>query len=285
MQLGRFKRGIYRFIGAVVKEWVVDVGRLTGLQSGGSDMKVFLEGADWEELKVALQTTDIQYCYGLNEVEILAPLANPGKVLCIGLNYLDHAAESEMKLPVEPVFFNKFATSITGPGQPIILPSISKQVDFEAELAIVIGKTGKAVTRDKAMELVAGYTVFNDVSARDLQFQDGQWVKGKALDSFAPIGPYLVTTDEISDPHQLAVRLWLNEQLMQNGNTSQMIFKIPELISYLSRFFTLEPGDIIATGTPPGVGFVRKPPVYLKDGDMVTIEIEGIGRLSNPVTG
>ncbi|HYH04488.1 MAG TPA: fumarylacetoacetate hydrolase family protein, partial [Bacillota bacterium] len=181
--------------------------------------------------------------------------------------------------------FNKFATSVTGPGQPIVLPEISTQVDYEAELAVVIGKTGKAVSEDQAMELVAGYTVFNDVSARDLQFRDGQWVKGKALDTFAPTGPYLITADQIANPHQLAIRLWLNGQLMQSGNTGQLIFKIPALISYLSQFFTLEPGDIIATGTPPGVGFARKPPVFLKAGDEVVIEIDKVGRLCNPVTG
>jgi 2-keto-4-pentenoate hydratase/2-oxohepta-3-ene-1,7-dioic acid hydratase in catechol pathway len=221
--------------------------------------------------------------YPLQELRVLAPVLNPAKIICIGLNYLDHALESGAPVPEEPVIFTKFATAIIGPEAPIILPPVTKEVDYEAELAVVIGKKGKNVPEKEAMEYVAGYTVFNDVSARDLQFRDGQWTKGKTLDTFAPMGPYLVTADEVGDPHRLAIKLWLNDRLMQDSSTEKLIFKIPVLISFLSQLFTLEPGDIIATGTPPGVGFARKPPVYLKPGDTVRITIEKIGTLVNPV--
>ena len=222
--------------------------------------------------------------YPLPELRVLAPVPNPAKIICIVLNYLDHAIEAGAAVPEEPVIFTKFATSIIGPDAPIVLPPVTKAVDYEAELAVVIGKKGKNVPEEEAMEYVAGYTVFNDVSARDLQFRDGQWTKGKALDTFAPMGPYLVTADEVGDPHRLAIRLWLNDRLMQNSSTEKLIFKVPALISFLSQLFTLEPGDIIATGTPPGVGYARKPPVYLKPGDTVRITIETIGTLVNPVT-
>lgn len=221
--------------------------------------------------------------YPLAKLQVLAPVLNPAKIVCIGLNYIDHARESGAAVPEEPVIFTKFATSITGPGAPIILPPVTNQVDYEAELAVVVGRKGKNIPEEEAMAYVAGYTVFNDVSARDLQFRDGQWTKGKALDTFAPMGPYLVTADEVGDPHRLAIKLWLNDRLMQDSSTEKLIFKIPVLISFLSRLFTLEPGDIIATGTPPGVGFARKPPVFLKPGDTVRITIEKVGTLVNPV--
>ncbi|NLY88601.1 MAG: fumarylacetoacetate hydrolase family protein [Firmicutes bacterium] len=221
--------------------------------------------------------------YPLQELQVLAPVLNPAKIICIGLNYLDHALESGAAVPEEPVIFTKFATAIVGPGAPIVLPPITKEVDYEAELAVIIGKKGKNVPEEEAMQYVAGYTVFNDVSARDLQFRDGQWTKGKTLDTFAPMGPYLVTADEVGDPHRLAIKLWLNDRLMQDSSTEKLIFKIPVLISFLSQLFTLEPGDIIATGTPPGVGFARKPPVFLKPGDTVRITIEKVGTLVNPV--
>lgn len=221
--------------------------------------------------------------YLLSELQVLAPVLNPPKIIGIGLNYLDHALESGAAVPEEPVIFTKFATAITGPGTPIVLSSVTKEADYEAELAVVIGRKGKNVPEEEALQYVAGYTVFNDVSARDLQFRDGQWTKGKVLDTFAPMGPYLVTTDEVDDPHRLAIKLWLNDRLMQDSSTEKLIFKIPMLISFLSRLFTLEPGDIIATGTPAGVGFARKPPVYLKPGDTVRITIEKIGTLVNPV--
>jgi 2-keto-4-pentenoate hydratase/2-oxohepta-3-ene-1,7-dioic acid hydratase in catechol pathway len=289
MKLGTFRQAGRRFIGMVREDRVYELEQVvklnTPLEPGVfTDLRCLMQKTDWEELKQALQKAELNGGYSLAEVETLAPVTTPGKVICIGLNYRDHAAETQMKLPGEPVFFSKFSTSVVGPGQPIVIPPVTRQVDYEAELAIVIGKRGKAVPVERAGDLIAGYMVFNDVSARDLQFRDGgQWIKGKGLDTFAPTGPYLVTADEVPDPHRLAIQLWVNGQLLQNSNTSHMIFSIPTLVSYLSQLVTLEPGDLIATGTPPGVGYTRKPPVFLKSGDEVTIEIEAVGRLSNPV--
>lgn len=223
--------------------------------------------------------------YGLNEVAVYAPILDPEKILCIGLNYLDHAKESGMEPPEQPLFFSKYASSIVGPGSPIVHPGpdLTEKLDYEVELAVVIGKTAKHVTEEEAMEYVFGYTVMNDISARDLQFQDGQWVKGKALDTFAPLGPWIVTKDEIPDPHNLRLVLAHNGEVVQDSNTSNLIFNIPQLIAYLSRLLTLRPGDIISTGTPPGVGQSRIPPRFLKPGDTVVAEVEKIGALENPV--
>jgi len=219
------------------------------------------------------------------EVKLLAPIPDPPKIICLGLNYRDHAAESGSPIPREPIIFSKYPTAIIGPEEPIVLPAVSQEVDFEAELVIVVGKRGKNIPAAGAMDYVAGYTVGHDVSARDWQLKkDGkQWMIGKTFDTFAPIGPHLVTADEAPDPHTLPIRLRLNGKTMQDSNTSQMIFKVGEVLAYLSQVFTLQPGDLIFTGTPPGVGFARKPPVFLKPGDVVEVEIEGLGVLRNPV--
>lgn len=217
------------------------------------------------------------------DVEICAPVPRPGKIICVGLNYRDHAEESGMKIPESPVIFSKFSACATAANQPIIVPGKSTQTDYEAEMAFVIGRKAKNVSREDAMNYVFGYTNFNDVSARDFQFADGQWVRGKSCDTFAPMGEYVATKDEIADPHNLNIQFRLNGKTLQNSNTNQLIFKIPEIISFLSESITFEPGDVIATGTPPGVGFAQKPPVYLKDGDVAEVEIEGLGVLSNPV--
>ena len=216
---------------------------------------------------------------------LLAPIPKPGKVLCIGLNYRDHALESGQPIPTEPVCFSKFTTSVTGPDMPVQLPSVAHKVDYEAELVVVIGKKAKNVTRENALSHVAGYTVGNDVSARDWQIgrPGGQWLLGKAPDTFAPIGPYLVTTDEIADLRNLRVQLRLNGQTMQDSNTRELIFGVDELIAHVTQLITLEPGDIIFTGTPPGVGAARKPPVFIKPGDQMEVEIEHLGVLKNPV--
>src|SRR5687767_6329405 len=214
-----------------------------------------------------------------------APVPRPGKVICIGLNYRDHAAESNMPLPEKPVVFSKFSTAVVAPGEPVVLPARSQQVDYEAELAIVIGRHAKNVSADQAYDYVLGYTAFNDVTARDLRFADGQWQRGKSCDTFAPMGQVIVTTDVITDPHKLSIRLTLNGQTMQNSNTDQLIFSVPQLIEFISESITLEPGDVIATGTPPGVGFARTPPVFLKPGDEMEVLIEGIGGLGNPIVG
>lgn len=223
--------------------------------------------------------------YETEKVKLLPPIPDPKKIVCIGLNYRDHAAESGTPIPKDPVLFSKYATALIGHGESIVLPPVSNEVDYEAELVFVIGKRGRNVPRDQAMAHVAGYTVGHDVSARDWQLKkDGkQWMVGKTFDTFAPTGPALVTTDELPDPHALPIRLRLNGQVMQESNTKQMIFSVSDLIAYLSLVFTLEPGDLVFTGTPPGVGMARKPPVFLKPGDVAEVEIEGIGMLRNPV--
>src|SRR5882724_975292 len=219
-----------------------------------------------------------------SEAYWLAPVPRPGKLICIGLNYRDHAAESNMPIPERPVVFSKFATAVIAPGEPVVLPATSQQVDYEAELAVVIGRRAKNVTASRAFDHVLGYTCFNDISARDFQFADGQWQRGKSCDTFAPMGQTIVTTDDVVDPHKLSIRLKLNGQTMQDSNTGQLIFGVPALIEFLSETITLEPGDVIATGTPAGVGFARKPPVFLRSGDVMQVEIEKLGTLETPVT-
>jgi 2-keto-4-pentenoate hydratase/2-oxohepta-3-ene-1,7-dioic acid hydratase in catechol pathway len=213
-------------------------------------------------------------------------IPKPGKVLCIGLNYRDHAIEGGKAIPAEPVLFTKYQNALIGHGDPIKLPKVAQKVDFEAELVVVIGKTGRHIPNDSsAFRYVAGYTCGHDVSARDWQFrgEEKQWTIGKTFDTFGPTGPEMVTADEKIDPHKLRIQLRLNGQTMQNSNTSQFIFGIPHLIWFLSQVVTLEPGDLIFTGTPPGVGIARKPPVLLKPGDVCEVEIEGIGVLKNSV--
>jgi 5-carboxymethyl-2-hydroxymuconate isomerase len=215
----------------------------------------------------------------------MAPVGDPGKIVAIGLNYVDHATEATMEPPAEPLVFAKFPSSIIGAGAPIRWSrSLTDGVDYEAELAVVIGRPARQVSVDGALEHVFGYTCLNDVSARDLQFSDGQWVRSKSLDSFCPIGPWIVTADEVPDPQVLSIRCRVGDELLQNASTADMIFGVAELISRLSHSFTLAPGDVIATGTPPGVGWFREPRRLLRDGDVVTIEIDGIGALANPVT-
>lgn len=221
--------------------------------------------------------------YPADGVKLLPPIPDPPKIVCVGLNYRDHAAESGAAIPKDPVLFSKFATALTSHEEMIVLPPVSDEVDYEAELVIVIGKRGRHLSEQAALEHIAGYTAGHDVSARDWQLKkDGkQWLAGKTFDTFAPLGPVLVTKDEIGDPHNLAISLRLNGTTMQNSNTSQMIFTAGQIVSYLSQVVTVEPGDLIFTGTPPGVGFTRKPPVFLKAGDVVEVEIENIGVLRN----
>ena len=222
---------------------------------------------------------------GAKDVKFHAPIVDPRKIVCVGLNYKDHAAESGAPIPKDPVLFSKYTTALIGHGETIVLPKVSAEVDYEAEFVIVVGKKGRHLTLQNAMDHVAGYSVGHDVSARDWQLKkDGkQWMVGKTFDTFAPMGPLLVTKDEVKDPQNLPIRLKLNGQVMQNSTTQQMIFGVAELLVYLSTVFTVEPGDVIYTGTPPGVGVARKPPVYLKDGDVAEVEIEGLGVLRNPV--
>jgi 2-keto-4-pentenoate hydratase/2-oxohepta-3-ene-1,7-dioic acid hydratase in catechol pathway len=212
------------------------------------------------------------------------PAVYSGKILAIGRNYADHAVEGGSAPPKAPLIFNKLPNSLSAHEAPIVLPTISAQVDYEAELAIVIGRTAKRVSEAEALDYVFGYTLINDVSARDLQYGDGQWTRGKGLDTFAPLGPFITTRDEIADVHALKIEGRLNGEVMQSSNTAKMIFKVAYLVSYISQGITLESGDVIATGTPDGVGIFRKPPVLLKAGDVFEVEIEKLGTLRNPVT-
>jgi 2-keto-4-pentenoate hydratase/2-oxohepta-3-ene-1,7-dioic acid hydratase in catechol pathway len=217
-----------------------------------------------------------------SEIEVTT-LFHPGNVVCVGLNYKDHAKESNIAPPKRPVLFAKWTSAVIAPGDAIVLPPDTQEVDYEAELAVVIGRTCRSASVENALDYVAGYTCMNDVSARDFQRDDGQWVRAKSQDTFGPMGPYLVTRDEIVDPQVLPISCTVNGCVLQNSNTREMIFSVRELIAFISRGITLHPGDVISTGTPHGVGFAHKPPIFLRAGDNVIVEIEGIGQLSNPV--
>jgi 2-keto-4-pentenoate hydratase/2-oxohepta-3-ene-1,7-dioic acid hydratase in catechol pathway len=249
-----------------------------------AEMKAFLAlGA--EGLRRAATALGTGQPINATSLKLLAPVPNPEKVICIGLNYADHAAESGSEIPSQPVVFSKFLTAVRAHGDAIVLPKLSNKVDYEAELVVVIGQGGRHIPKERAMAHVFGYTCGHDVSARDWQkgAPGGQWLLGKSFDSFAPFGPELVTADEVGDPGVLDICLRLNGQTMQKSNTRQLIFPVDHLISFVSGIFTLKPGDVIFTGTPPGVGAARKPPVWLKAGDTVEIEIEKVGLLKNPV--
>jgi len=220
----------------------------------------------------------------LDDVELLAPVRRPGKIIAIGLNYLDHCLEQGITPPDRPTLFTKFSTSVNDPGGQIRWnPALTQKVDYEAELAVVIGKRARQVQASDAYDYIFGYTCLNDITARDLQKGDGQWVRGKSLDTFCPIGPVVVTADELPDPHNLSIQTWVNGELRQSSNTRHLIHNVPNLVAFCSAAFTLEPGDIITTGTPGGVGFHRNPPVFLEPGDHIVVEIENIGRLENTV--
>jgi 2-keto-4-pentenoate hydratase/2-oxohepta-3-ene-1,7-dioic acid hydratase in catechol pathway len=218
----------------------------------------------------------------LDGIQFAPPVIRPSKIIGIGLNYLDHIEESKGKVPELPLLFAKFPNALLGhKGQITWKSDLTQKVDFEAELALIIGRKIYECPEESAMEAVFGYTCGNDVSARDLQFSDGQWVRGKTLDTFCPLGPWIVTHDEIVDPHSLSIRSILNGRIMQDSNTGLMLFKVPSLISFISKNFTLNPGDVILTGTPHGVGCFREPSLYMKNGDQIVVEIEGVGRLEN----
>lgn len=264
MRLVTFDHGPLRAFGRVEGDLVIPMGPdLVGYLATG-------EASDGEPVPLA-------------DVRLLAPVPRPGKIVGIGLNYRDHAAESGQPIPEAPILFPKFANSVIGPDEPIVIPPEAQEPDYEVELGVVIGRTARRVEVADALSHVAGYTCVNDVSARDLQFRSSQWMLGKAIDTFLPCGPWLVTTDEVPDPQALALRLTLNGEVLQSSSTAQMVFGVAELVASISRTMTLEPGDLIATGTPPGVGFAREPKVFLRDGDEVSCEIEGIGTLTNPV--
>jgi acylpyruvate hydrolase len=314
MRLVTFHNGVETRLGALWTEMVIDLNRACtrllkekGEARAGEfaaallppDMRAFLEGgnksldAAQETLHFVVENASLLEqeegkshagnLYRTAEVKLLAPILNPPKIVCLGLNYRDHAEESGQKIPNEPVLFSKYNTALIGPDEDIVLPKVSNQVDYEAEFAFVIGKRGKHISEQEAMDYVAGYTIMHDVSARDYQFKTSQWMVGKTFDTFAPLGPALVLKDEVPDPHVLDIQLSVNGEQLQNSNTKHLIFNVPYTVAYLSQIFTLEPGDVVATGTPAGVGFARKPPRFLQDGDEVVITVESIGTLRNRV--
>jgi acylpyruvate hydrolase len=250
------------------------------IECGASDVGTLLAAADWGARAGAAdgprhRMADLSY----------APVVpRPGKIICVGLNYRDHAEEQGVDLPTAPLLFAKWNNPLIGPGEPIVIPPIVTKTDYEAELGVVIGSRVSKVSAENALEAVAGYICVNDVSARDLQFADGQWSRGKSPDTYCPVGPHLVPRDEIPDPQKLAIRAILNGEAMQDSTTANMVFGVTEIIAYVTQTITLEPGDLIATGTPAGVGAFRDPKVFMQPGDEITIEIEGLGSLTNPVT-
>ena len=301
-------------LGVVVGDSVVDVAAAYGRIPRGRIVDAKLAGAAKELRKLGRPPADMLELLGLGEryrkalgtvaasiaaagkgakglltplrsAKLRAPIAHPNKITCIGLNYADHAREQGGEPPSAPIFFLKSHNTICGPGDPIKLPPNSAQVDYEAEFAVVIGKRGSRIAENDAQKYIAGYMCLHDVSARDMQFSDKQWYRGKSCDTFAPTGPWIVTPDEVPDPHNLRISLALNGETLQDSNTSNLIFKVPFLISYLSQSVTWEVGDLISTGTPPGVGFARNPQVFMKAGDTVSVTVEGIGTLTNPVVG
>ena len=289
MRLISFVAAGERGIGALLDDRVLDLGRLDPELPG--DMVMLLRaGEEWlNRVRRLLDSTafDSPAWVSVHAVTLLAPIPRPGKILCIGRNYSDHVAEvvaAGHAAMEKPSIFAKVPSTVTGPGQPIVRPITTRQLDYEGELAVVIGRRAKLVSREEALEHVAGYTICNDVSARDLQFsKDGGITLGKNFDTSCPLGPYLALRDEIRDPGSLALRTYVNGEPRQDSNTRYLIFDIPYIIWYLAQQLTLEPGDVIATGTPGGVGFARKPQVWLEPGDTVRVEIEGLGSLENPV--
>jgi len=272
-------QGISR-VGAIVGDTVVD-----GLAQKNipQTMLAFL-AAGQSALDALQQLIDSQQArISLSDVKLLAPVPRPGKFLGIGLNYADHIAETALEKPEYPTFFTKHSSCVIADGDAIHLPKVSEKLDYEVELAFVIGKRCRHVSLEKAHEVIAGYTLVNDVTVRDWQFRTPTWMIGKSFDTHGPMGPWIVTKDDISDPHNLTLKTWVDDELRQSSNTKHMIFNIYQMIAYLSQAMTLEPGDVIATGTPSGVGVKMKPRGYMKAGQVVTIEIEKIGRLTNPV--
>jgi 2-keto-4-pentenoate hydratase/2-oxohepta-3-ene-1,7-dioic acid hydratase in catechol pathway len=279
-------------VGGRARPGVLDRGDVVDLAAAGlpagerGDLQAIVEGGEHmlERVRGVLLSTSAER-YPVRTVEVLAPILAPSKIVAVGLNYIDHCKEANLPVPSEPVLFAKFPSSVCGPYDDLTWPeTASKEVDYEVELGVVIGTRGRDIPEGQALDYVFGYTVVNDVSARDLQFANAkQWDRGKSLDTFCPYGPHIVTRDEIPDPQTLQVRTILNGQEMQNSNTKNMVFGVATLISYISEGTTLMPGDLIPTGTPFGVGFSRKPPVFLKDGDECVCEVEKIGAIRNKV--
>jgi 2,4-didehydro-3-deoxy-L-rhamnonate hydrolase len=261
------------------KPGIILNGKIVDCSNFGEDWtEVFFEQDGLNRLEKWLETNAHNLQEISSETRIGSPITRPSKIICVGLNYRLHALESGMAVPEVPILFMKATSSLCGPFDDIIIPKNSTKTDWEVELAVIIGKKASYVEKEEAMEYVAGYCVHNDVSERDFQLHHGgQWVKGKSADHFAPLGPYLVTKDEIPDPHQLRLWLSVNDEMLQDSNTSDLVFDIPTLVSYISQYMTLLPGDVISTGTPSGVGLGLKPPRYLQPGDVVKLGIDGLG--------
>jgi 2-keto-4-pentenoate hydratase/2-oxohepta-3-ene-1,7-dioic acid hydratase in catechol pathway len=276
----------FRRNGGAPEPGVLVEGEIVGLRGARfPDMVSVIEGGQPARTRIEdwiLKPPADEVC-SLSSVRLMAPIPKPPKIICIGLNYRDHAIESKMEIPKVPTVFSKYATAVIGSGQNMILPKGSTKPDYEAEFAVVIGKGGRYISGARWKEHVFGYTNLNDVSARDYQMATSQWMMGKTFDTFAPMGPFIATADEIPDPHALDISLTLNGETMQSSNTSNLIFGIPQLIEHLSSVFTLEGGDVIATGTPAGVGFARTPPRFLKPGDQLVVRVAGLGELRNGV--
>lgn len=287
MKLVTFRSGKTLHVGAVKDDRVVDLTRAAGRKEAPwfASMEAFLAAGKPAMAAAKRLLKKSTKGLPLRSVRLGPPVPHPTKILALGFNYREHAEEFSTQAPEAPLIFAKYPNSISGPFDPIILPPGDQdpQVDYEAELAVVIGRRCKGVPAARAMEVIAGYMSLNDVSERSWQFGDKQWTRGKSPDSFCPIGPWLVTADEVPDPHALGIRSRVNGEVRQNSNTSLLIHKVPRLIEYCSQAMTLEPGDIIATGTPTGVAMHRKPPLWLKPGDVVEIEIDGVGTIRNEV--
>jgi len=267
--------------GVLVEDGVIDVSRLVGPLP--TDVLGLIQGGPSVLDRVRTAAARAR-ATPLADVTLLAPIPRPPKIVCIGVNYADHAAEAGRALPPRPSIFLKAPSAVIGPGDPIVKPSTTERLDYEVELAVVIGKTAKSVSRDDALSYVAGYTIMNDVSARDLQMaSDGGVILGKNFDTSAPLGPCITLSDELPDPSNLGIRTRVNGELRQDGHTHNLIFDVPAIIAFLTLQLTLEPGDVIATGTPAGVGLGMSPQVWLQPGDVVTMEVDGIGVLENPV--
>ncbi len=265
---------------------VVQNNQIIGLSEAGfHSMLEVIAGGDSAREQVAafVAKPPKSAVHEASAVKLMAPIPRPPRVICVGLNYRDHAEESNMKIPDRPTIFNKFPQTVIATGGTVVLPKNSTQPDYEAEFAFVIGRGGRHIAAENWQAHVFGYCNVNDVSARDLQLATTQWLMGKTCDTFCPMGPYLVTADEVADPHNLNIKMTINGEVLQSSNTKHLIFRIPELIAYLSSAFTLEPGDVVSTGTPAGVGMARKPPRFLKAGDDMVVEVEGLGQLRNPV--
>ncbi len=281
MKLVTFQDSASTRIGALVDGGVADLTKID--PSLPSDMIALLEGGDAALAKAKAAAASGGATLALSDVKLLAPIPRPGKIICIGLNYRDHAGETGAAIPTAPTVFAKWANVIVAPGDAIVLPTNTEQIDYEAEFVFVIGKRGRNISEADALDYVVGYAPFNDVSARDFQNRTSQWTMGKTFDTFGPFGPSITTADEIADPHDLDIWLDINGEELQRSNTRELIFNINQLVADLSSVMTLEPGDIVSTGTPAGVGVARTPKRWLVAGDVVTVHIEGLGSLTNPV--